>query len=286
MLEFLGHRRHLALIAFVVGVIAAAAVAGAQESVSPASSPGGMAEFVNAPNDSSEIAAGIQALIRKEQSGFMNRLKNSGLGVFYVKGGIFMHPLLLCSIAGLVIIIERLWTLSRARVNVKALMMKIILALREQGPQASLEVCQRTRGPIAAILHSGLLRAERGPAAVQKAIETSGAIEMSFLERGLVWLVTIANIAPLHGFLGTVSGMISAFAAIAAAEQVSAKLVARGIEEALITTLAGLCIAIPVTIAHSYFVGKIDRFVIEMEEASAELVDELMDIEKQGSGRV
>jgi len=64
-------------------------------------------------------------------------LKNSGLGVFYVKGGIFMHPLLLCSIAGLVIIIERLWTLSRARVNVKALMMKIILALREQGPQAS-----------------------------------------------------------------------------------------------------------------------------------------------------
>jgi biopolymer transport protein ExbB len=116
---------------------------------------------------------------------------------------------------------------------------------------------------------------------VEKAIETSGAIEMSFLERGLVALATIANVAPLLGFLGTVSGMISAFAAIAAAEQVSAKLVAKGIQEALITTATGLIIAVPVTIAHSFFVSQIDRFIIEMEEASAELVDELLELEHQ-----
>jgi len=102
---------------------------------------------------------------------------------------------------------------------------------------------------------------------------------MSFLERGLVALATVANVAPLIGFLGTVSGMISAFAAIASAEQVSAKLVARGIQEALITTATGLIIAVPVTIAHSFFVASIDRFIIEMEEASAELVDELLDID-------
>jgi biopolymer transport protein ExbB len=238
-------------------------------------------EFLAAPNDSSEVAAGIQELIRKERSGFLNRVKRSGLGQNYIKGGFFMHFLLTCSLIALVFIIERAWTLSRARINTKALMMKVVRALREEGVQAALEVCQRTRGPIAAILHAGLLRASRGPSAVEKAIETSGAIEMSFLERGLVALATIANVAPLLGFLGTVSGMISAFAAIAAAEQVSAKLVAKGIQEALITTATGLIIAVPVTIAHSFFVSQIDRFIIEMEEASAELVDELLELEHQ-----
>ena len=133
-------------------------------------------------------------------------------------------------------------------------------------------------GPIAAILHSGLIRAGRGPEAVKEAIETAGSIETSFLERGLVAIATVAQVAPLLGFLGTVSGMISAFASIAAAEQVSAKVVASGIEEALITTATGLIIAIPASIGHSFFVSQIDRFVLEMEEASAELVNELIEM--------
>jgi biopolymer transport protein ExbB len=235
--------------------------------------------LATAVNDSVQIADGIKALIKKEQSGFINRIKRSGIGQNYIKGGMFMHPLLLCSIVGLVFIIERLWTLSRARVNIKKLMQKIIRNLREEGVQSALEVCQRTRGPIAAILHSGLLRADKGPDAVEKAIETAGTIEMSFLERGLVALNTIGMVAPLLGFLGTVSGMISAFAAIAAAEQVSAKLVAKGIQEALITTAAGLIIAVPVTVGHNYFISQIDRFIIEMEEASATVVNELIEME-------
>lgn len=237
--------------------------------------------FLAAPNDSAEVATAIAEIIRKERSGFINRVKRSGIGQNYMAGGFFMHLLLMCSLVALVFIIERLWTLSRARTNVKRLMMKVVRALRDEGPEEAMHVCQATRGPIAAILHSGLLRATRGSEAVEKAIETSGTIEMSFLERGLVALATIANVAPLLGFLGTVSGMISAFAAIAEAEQVSAKLVARGIQEALITTATGLIIAVPVTIAHSYFVAVIDRFIIEMEEASAEMVDELIDIEHQ-----
>jgi biopolymer transport protein ExbB len=105
------------------------------------------------------------------------------------------------------------------------------------------------------------------------------------LERGLLALASVSNVAPLLGFLGTVTGMIAAFAAIAAAEQVSAKLVAKGIEEALITTAAGLMIAVPVSAFYSYFVLQIDRFVLEMEEASAELVDEMMDLEhRKGPG--
>jgi biopolymer transport protein ExbB len=293
MLELLREKKQLVLVGAIILIIAFAGIAGAQEeqpaqateqtteTAPPPPSPATTIEFLDAPNDSAEVASGIRALIKKEQSGFVNRVKRSGIGQNYIKGGFFMHFLLTCSLIALVFIIERAWTLSRARVNVKALMMKVVRALREEGPQAALEVCQRTRGPIAAILHSGLLRAARGPSAVEKAIETSGAIEMSFLERGLVALATIANVAPLLGFLGTVSGMISAFAAIAAAEQVSAKLVAKGIQEALITTATGLIIAVPVTIAHSVFVSQIDRFIIEMEEASAELVDELLEIEHQ-----
>ncbi len=233
-----------------------------------------------APNDSTVLAQAIQALIKKEKSTVSYRVRNSGVGQNYMKGGFFMHFLLLASIIGLVFIIERLWTLSRARTNVRSLMGRVVKALRENGVQGALEECERTRGPIAAILHSGLMRTNYGPDAVQKAIEISGTIEMAFLEKGLVAIATVGNVAPLIGFLGTVSGMISAFAAIAASEQVSAKLVASGIQEALITTATGLIIAIPANIMHNFFVSQIDRFITEMEEASAELVNELVELER------
>jgi biopolymer transport protein ExbB len=191
-----------------------------------------------------------------------------------------MHPLLLCSIVGLVFIFERLWTLSRARTDVRDLMERTVKALRDRGVEAALEECENTRGPVAAVLHSGLMRSGQGPDSVAKAIDTAAAIEMHFLERGLIWLSTVGNVAPLLGFLGTVSGMINAFAAIAQAEQVSAKIVASGIEEALITTLAGLCIAIPVNTMHNYFVSQISKFIVEMEESSGELVNELVEMER------
>jgi biopolymer transport protein ExbB len=275
-------RLAMALVLFIMlfGMRALAQEEAATPSATPVPSTESLA---TAPNDSTQLAAEIQALIKKEQSTFSYRVSHSGLGQLYIKGGAFMHPLLLASIIGLVFIIERLWTISRARTNVRGLMGRVIRALREGGVQKALEECERTRGPIAAILHSGLLRANYGPNAVEKAIETSGTIEMSFLERGLVAIATVGNVAPLLGFLGTVSGMISAFAAIAAAEQVSAKLVAKGIEEALITTMAGLVIAIPANIMHNFFVAQIDRFITEMEEASAELVNELVEIEARGA---
>jgi biopolymer transport protein ExbB len=199
----------------------------------------------------------------------------SGFIEFFNKGGIFMWPLLACSIIGLAAIIERAITLQRASTNTKKFIARVIQELRSNGVRAAIELCQSTRGPIAAIVHSGLVKADQGPEAVEKAIEAAGGIEVSFLQRGLMIMATVANVAPLLGFLGTVSGMINAFEAIAAAEQVSAKLVASGISEALITTLAGLVIAIPVQIAHNYFLSRIDRFIIEMEESSIDLVNEL-----------
>jgi biopolymer transport protein ExbB len=186
-----------------------------------------------------------------------------------------MWPLLVCSIAALAVVLERLLTLHRARTHTRRFMNRLLSALREKGVDEAVDICTHTRGPVAAVLHSGLLKAGDGPLAVEKAIETAGVLEMSFLQRGLIVLASVTTVAPLLGFLGTVSGMIHAFDAIATAEQVTAQLVASGVREALITTAAGLMIAIPAQVFYHYFLTRIDRFVIEMEEASVELVDAL-----------
>jgi len=199
----------------------------------------------------------------------------SGMIELYWTGGVFMHPILFCSVVGLGLIIERAWFFARARTDTRRLMGEVMRTLQDQGLEAAQRMLHARRGPIAAVLHSGLARAKRGPEAVEKAIETAASIEIALLERGLIWLATVANIAPLLGFLGTVSGMIHAFEAIAAAEEVSAKLVATGIYEALITTAAGLIVAIPVQAAHNYFISRIDKFVIDIEESGAELIDSL-----------
>jgi biopolymer transport protein ExbB len=200
---------------------------------------------------------------------------------WFLKGGIFMWPLLACSIIGVALIFERWYTLSRARINTRRFIDRLLSSLRDRGVDGAIEVCTRTPGPIAAVLHSGLMRADKGPDAVTKAIESAGVIEMAYLQRSLIWLASITVIAPLLGFLGTVSGMINAFDAIAAADQVSAKVVANGISEALITTEAGLCIAIPVQTAYNWFITKIDKFITEMEASSVEVVDTLVDLEHQ-----
>jgi biopolymer transport protein ExbB len=201
--------------------------------------------------------------------------RKSGFVEFFEKGGDFMWPLLLLAVLGLAVILERLITLQRSQTNTRRLMAAIVTSLKSGGVEGAQNICMNTRGPIAAILHAGLEKVGRGPAAVEKAIENSGAIEMAFLQRGLPVLSTVANIAPLLGFLGTVSGMIHAFEAIAAAEQVSAKVVASGISEALITTMTGLIIAIPAQAMYNFFVARIDRFVLDMEESSVELLDVL-----------
>ena len=202
-------------------------------------------------------------------------IAKTGFGKLFIQGGNFMWWLLAIAIVGLVFIIERMITLSRAKVNTRKLIGTVITTLRTEGVQAAAEECQKWRGPIAAILYSGLQKADRGDEAVEKAIGTAGVIEMSFLERGLVWISSVTTVAPLVGFLGTVSGMINAFEAIAQADQVNAKLVASGISEALITTATGLTIAIPATLGYNYFVSAIDRFTIEMEEAAMELIEAL-----------
>ena len=229
--------------------------------------------------DSLAAAALAEPPVEPEETG--GAFARSGLVEFFNKGGRFMWALLALSIVGLAMTIERIIALQRAKTDVRALLEKVVGALKQGRLSDAIEVCAQTRGTISQILHGGLIKAGKGTAAVEKAIETAGIIEMSYLERGLIIIATVANVAPLLGFLGTVSGMIAAFEAIAQAEQVSAKLVASGISEALITTMSGLVIAIPFQIAHNLFVQRIDRFVVEMEDSAAELVDTLTELEGQ-----
>ena len=128
------------------------------------------------------------------------------------------------------------------------------------------------------MIHAGLMRLERGIDHVEKAIENSGAVEMGFLERGMVWLSTVANLAPMVGFLGTVSGMINAFQAIKQRGDVVPAEVAGGISEALITTASGLIVGIIIQFFHNLFASRIDRIISDMQEHTAALVDILADI--------
>lgn len=240
---------------------------------------GGITDTLAESGDTLAAGAGFADL--EEDTSFLGRIARSGLVDLFHKGGNFMWPLLALSLIGLAVLIERLFTLFRAKTNVRRLVSRIVSALNSDGVEGAKRVCEGTRGPIAAILHAGLMKAHFGRDEMEKAIQSAGTIEMSFLERGLVVLSSVAGIAPLVGFLGTVSGMIHAFEAIAAAEQVNAKLVATGISEALITTAAGLIIAIPAQAAYNFFIAQIDGFVIEMEEASTEMIDNLLALEQK-----
>ena len=191
-------------------------------------------------------------------------------------GGGFMWPILVLLVLGVAISIERFITLTRASVNTRKFLQKIEAALNEGGVSAATEVCANTRGPVASVFHAGLLRANRGIEHVEKAIMNAGTIEMAFLERGLVWLQTIVAIAPMLGFTGTVWGMIKAFDDIKKANDISPSIVAGGISIALLTTLFGLIVAMIVQAANNFFVTRIDKLIIDMEESSTELVDSLI----------
>ena len=200
--------------------------------------------------------------------------------MFY-DGGIFMYPLVLCSLFALGVIIAKGYTLWVAQRSSTSILTEVEELIRHGKVDAAIARTEETPGPVAAILLAGLRRVrERAYSSsdVEKAIKTTGTIELGFIERGLPILATISNVAPLLGFLGTVAGMIAAFGAIAEAGQVEASLVAGGIKIALITTAAGLIIAIPVNIAYNFFVTRIDKLIVEMEEGTAKILNLIWDM--------
>jgi biopolymer transport protein ExbB len=198
--------------------------------------------------------------------------------------GFMRYPLAFCLVLGIIVIIVKFISLTAKAAKTRKILKEVDELLTQQRIREALELTRDTDAPAAKILYAGLERHAEGTDRVMKAIENQGLIEMSKLERGLVVLATLTNIAPLLGFLGTVIGMILAFQSIEAAGEVEATLVAGGIKVALLTTAAGLMIAIPVSIGHNYFVSRIDSLVIDMEESAQKMVDTLHAIEMGRSG--
>lgn len=198
------------------------------------------------------------------------------------EGGPWMWPVLIALILGLAIFLERIITLNLADIDTRKFVVNVQEALEEGGVPAARELCAETRGPVASVFQAGLMRIDEGVEAAEKAISAYGAIEMNFLERGLVWLSLFIAIAPMLGFLGTVVGMIAAFDAIEGAGDISPSLVAGGIKIALLTTAAGLLAGIILQVGYNYCVSKIDRLIAEMEESSITLIDSIIDMREGG----
>ncbi|HEY6626008.1 MAG TPA: MotA/TolQ/ExbB proton channel family protein [Ignavibacteriaceae bacterium] len=223
---------------------------------------------------SSVIAISFNTIAQAtNDSGVLNWLSTK-----YEAGGFFMHPILGCLILGLAFCFERLWTLTRSTTNTKKFILQVKRALDDGGIEQAKEVCSNTRGPVASVFHAGLLRADEGLDAAEKAIIAYGGIEMGFLERGLIWISLFISLAPMLGFTGTVQGMIAAFDAIKEAAQISPAIVADGIAVALLTTLFGLVVAMLLQVFYNYLVSRIDSLVSDMELASIELIDALYEL--------
>ena len=143
------------------------------------------------------------------------------LATKFEAGGGFMYPILASLALGLGFCFERLWTLSRSKTNTKKFIVNVKRALDEGGIEGAKELCANTRGPVASVFYAGLLRADEGLEAAEKAIIAYGGIEMGFLERNMIWVSTFITIAPMLGFTGTVQGMVEAFDSIKEAAQIS-----------------------------------------------------------------
>ena len=198
---------------------------------------------------------------------------------YFLEGGAFMWPILITLIFGLAFVIERAYSLMMSAVDSQTFFDTISKSISEDGAEAAAKVCSETEGPVAAIFYAGLNKMNRGLDEVEKAIQNAGAIEMAFLEKNMIWLNAVITIAPMLGFTGTVVGMIAAFDAIKAANDISPAVVAGGISQALLTTAFGLIVAMIIQTFQNVFVARIDKLVLDMEEQSIKIMDHLQDIE-------
>lgn len=208
---------------------------------------------------------------------FARKIVGSGLVDLFIQGGFVMYPMLLLLIWGIATIIWKVISLSYAKVNLNDFLGKVIPLIEEKKYNEALKLCEETKGPVAAVMHNGLLKVDKGIDAVEKAIENAGVIEMAFLEKGFIPLSTTINLAPMFGFFGTIVGMIRAFSDIAAAGEVEPTIVATGIQIALITTAAGLAVAIPMQFFNNMFLGMVDGLVMDMQRGSEKMIETLVE---------
>jgi biopolymer transport protein ExbB len=192
---------------------------------------------------------------------------------FFEKGGLMLLPIVLCSIVALGIIVERFWSLKRNKILPSDLVPQVWKLSREEKLDAMAIRRLKVGSPLGAILAAGLSNSRFGREIMKESIEEVGRQVAHDLERYLTALGTISAITPLLGLLGTVVGMIKVFSAIMSQGVGDPSVLAGGISEALITTAAGLAVAIPSLMFHRYFEGRVDDLVLNMEEESLKLIE-------------
>ncbi len=260
--------RKLIALFMLAGIMFVPVFANAQEA--PADSAA--AEATQAVEEPAASPTVVDDEIVAEEQSFHQVLKEK-----FIEGDpLYMTPVLLCLILGLAIALERIITLNLATTNTKKLLAKVEDALASGGVEAAKEITRGTKGPVASIFTQGLMRYPEGIDMVEKSIISYGSVEMGRLEKGLIWISLFIALAPMLGFMGTVIGMIFAFDTIEAAGDISPSIVAGGIKIALLTTVAGLIVAIILQVFYNYLVSKIDSLVNDMEDASISLVDILV----------
>jgi len=188
-------------------------------------------------------------------------------------GGWLMLPIILCSIVAMAIVVERLWSLQRKKILPPELVPQLWKLAKEKEIDDVTLRRIKLNSPLGAILASGLINKHHGREMMKTSIEETGRQVVHELERFLNPLGTIASITPLLGLLGTVVGMIKVFAAIMIHGVGDPGILAGGISEALLTTAAGLTVAIPSLIFHRYFERLIDDYVLKMEEEALKMID-------------
>jgi len=202
---------------------------------------------------------------------------------YMIEGGWVMWVLLVFSIVSIAIMIERWWVLHKAKINVNEFLAKLRKALIvNKSLRDAIKICEQYRGPLASIMKAGLLKYGQPKEDVEKTIETAALHEMARLEKRLVVLASVANVAPLLGFFGTVTGMIKSFEALAEQGLSNPGAVAAGISEALITTAAGLLVAIPTQLMYNYFTNRINASVRDIETSTNMLLETFGEMERSG----
>lgn len=190
------------------------------------------------------------------------------------QGGVLMIPLFLLSILAIYVIAECWRTLENSKMDIAAMLNNIESLLKSGSQQRAIQYCEEFDKPLARILKSGIRRLGRPIRDIEESIRNAGKKEIYMLEKRMNWLATIAGVAPLIGFTGTVTGMIRAFMDIQSLQgNVNPSVLAGGIWEALITTAAGLIVGIIAYGFYNFLLGKINRMIFELENASADFID-------------
>jgi biopolymer transport protein ExbB len=197
-----------------------------------------------------------------------------GLWEFIIKGGLITIPILLSGVLTLGIVIERLISMRHAEIDNEKFIGEIENRLKKRKIKESLDLCDEKDGPVPRIIKAGLLKSDRSREEIKESIDDAANHEIPNLEKYLGILATIATVSPLLGLLGTVTGLIRAFMVIEAqAGLVNPGELAGGIWEALITTVAGLIVAIPSYLAYNYFVSRVNSIILQMEKSATKLID-------------